>query len=91
MFPCPHCGKPIDVGPPANVAWYKYDPGGVRVSLGCGTLILIAIIVAMFSRSGDESDAIRGLQRELQRLEHKIDSIQMKLEIEAQADPENDN
>ena len=59
MFPCPHCGKGIDVGQPPDVPWYKYDPGGTRVSLGCGTLILIAIIVGMFSGVGDDSDAIR--------------------------------
>jgi hypothetical protein len=78
MFTCPHCGKAIEAGPPAEVPWWKYDPGGRRVSLGCGTLILIAVIVAMFSRVGDESDAIRDLQKDIQTLEKKIDSIQVK-------------
>ena len=92
MFPCPHCGKSIDVGPPADVPWYKYaPPGGARVSLGCGTLIFIAIIVAMFSRSGDESDAIRALQKEIQTLEQKIDNIGVKPEVPAQADPGGNN
>ena len=76
MFPCPHCGKGIDVGKPPDVSWYKYDPGGTRVSLGCGTLILIAIIVAMFSGVGDESEAIRDLQKEVQTLEQKIDDLE---------------
>ncbi len=76
MFPCPHCGKAIEIGRPPTVAWYQYDPGGTRVSLGCGTLILIAIIVAMFSRVGDESDAIRALQQEIQTLEKKIDDLE---------------
>ena len=78
MFPCPHCGKTIDVGPPAKVSWWQYDPGGARVSLGCGTLILIAIIVAMFSRGGDETDAIRALQKDIQSLEQKIDRMEVK-------------
>ncbi len=75
MFACPHCGKAINVGPPADVPWYKYDPGPSRVSLGCGTLILIAIIVAMFSRGDDESNEIRALQRQVQSLEQKIDKL----------------
>lgn len=92
MFPCPHCGKAIEVGPPEEVPWYKYDPGGARVSLGCGTLILIAIIVAMFSGRGDESQAIRALQAEIQTLEQKIDdNIGAIPEVGAQADPEEDN
>jgi len=66
-------------------------PGGARVSLGCGTLIFIAIIVAMFSRSGDESDAIRALQKEIQTLEQKIDNIGVKPEVPAQADPGGNN
>ena len=70
MFPCPHCGKTIEVGPPAKVQWWRYDPGGGRMSLGCGTLFLIAIIVAMFSRGGD--DAIRALREDVQALEQKI-------------------
>ena len=91
MFPCPHCGKAIDVGPPAKVSWWKYDPGGARVSLGCGTLILIAIIVAMFSRGGDETDAIRALRKDIQTLEQKIDRIEVKLVAAHQAVPEHDN
>jgi len=91
MFPCPHCGKAIDVGPPAKVSWWKYDPGGARVSLGCGTLILIAIIVAMYSRGGDETDAIRALRKDIQTLEQKIDRIEGKLVAAHQAVPEQDN
>lgn len=86
MFPCPHCGKPIDVGPPADVPWYQFDPGGARVSLGCGTLILIAIIVMIFSGGGDHSEAVRGLQKEIQRLEQKIDDIGVQPAGAAQAD-----
>lgn len=77
MFPCPHCGKTIDVGPPAKIPWWQYDIGGPRASLGCGTLILIAIIVAMFSRSGSD-DIVRALRKDLQLLEQKIDRIEVK-------------
>ena len=91
MFPCPHCGKAIEVAPPEDVPWYKYDPGGARVSLGCGRLILIAIIVAMFSGSRDESDAIRALQQEIQTLEQKIDdNLRAKPELAAPAAPVED-
>ncbi len=78
MFPCPHCGKPIDVGPPTDAAWWRYERGGTQASLGCGTLILIAIIVAMFSRGDDESAEIRALQRSIQTLEEKIDRLAAK-------------
>lgn len=75
MLPCPHCGKAISIGPPPDVPWYQYDPGRSRVSLGCGTLILIAVIVAMFSRGGDEAQAIRDLQQAIKTLEQKIDDF----------------
>ena len=91
MFPCPHCGKAIDVGPPAKVSWWKYDPGGARVSLGCGTLILIAIIVAMSSRGGDETGAIRVLRKDIQALEQGIETIEVKPVAVHQAVPEQDN
>ena len=87
MFPCPHCGQPIESGPQAKVAWYHYDSGRPNVSLGCGTLILIAIIVAMFSRGGDESNAIRALHKEIQVLETKIDGIAPKPALPAEVIP----
>ncbi len=40
--------KAIEVESPAKVPWWRYDPGQ-NASLGCGTLIIIAIIVAAFS------------------------------------------
>lgn len=79
MFQCPHCGKAIEVEPPAEVPWYKYEPHR-GVSLGCGTLILIAIIVMIFSNAGGNDGAIRELQKEIQTLEQKIDSIAAKQE-----------
>jgi hypothetical protein len=77
MFACPHCGKTIDVGPGSRVSWWQYDSGGPNVSLGCGTLILIAIIVAIFS--GDNKGDIRALRRDVQALEKKIDAMDAKL------------
>lgn len=69
---CPYCGKTIDLGPSAKVPWWR-DSGGPRASLGCGTLILIAIIVALFSRGDNE--AIRNLRKDIKALEKKIDKI----------------
>jgi hypothetical protein len=83
MFPCPHCGKAIEVGPAAKVPWWQYDSGGPNVSLGCGTLILIAIIVAIFS--GGNKDEIRALRNDFQALEKKIDKIDVKLVAPAEA------
>ena len=79
MFQCPHCGKSIEVESPGEVPWYRYEPGG-GVSLGCGTLILIALIVMIFSGGGDDSGAIRALQSEIQSLEQKIDDLDGKLD-----------
>lgn len=47
------------------------------VSLGCGTLILIAIIVMMFSNSSDND-----VERELKRL--RTDVGELKRAVEAQ-------
>ena len=77
VFSCPHCGKPIEVTPQAKVPWWRYDPGGTPVSLGCGTLILIAIIVAMFS--GNAGSGVRQLRSDIQALERKIDDLQLKI------------
>lgn len=74
MFPCPHCGEPIEVETPRDVPWYK-DENGRNVSLGCGTLVIIAIIVAVFSGDGDDSNEIRALGKQIQSLEEKIDEL----------------
>jgi|688.fasta_scaffold138958_5 hypothetical protein len=76
MFRCPHCGKAIEDGEQGNVPWWQYNQGSARVSLGCGTLILIAIIVAIFSRGNDK--AIEALRTDIQALERKIDQLQFK-------------
>ena len=48
------------------------------VSLGCGTLILIALIVMMFSGRGD-----RGLQRDVQALRAEV--AELKKSVDAQS------
>ncbi len=76
---CPHCGKPIKSGRRDSVPWWRYDPGGPTVGLGCGTLIIIAIIVSIFSRSKDASDEIRSLRTDVQNLDKKIDALQISV------------
>ena len=53
-----------------------------NVQLGCGTLILIAIIVMVFS-GGNDSKNLRGqldeVDRKIDRLEKKIDDLSEKL------------
>jgi hypothetical protein len=76
MFPCPHCHKPIEIGiaPDGKVPWYKFEPGNAQVSLGCGTLLLIAIIVA-FCSGGISDTEFESLRRDIERLEKKIDAL----------------
>lgn len=48
-----------------------------KVQLGCGTLILIALIVIIFSDRGDEKKlarAVEELSAKIDRLEKKIDA-----------------
>ena len=76
MFPCPHCHKPIEIGigPDGKVPWYKFDPGNPKVSLGCGTLVLIGIIVA-FCSGGIGSRDLDDLRRDIRNLEKKVDAL----------------
>jgi hypothetical protein len=72
MFVCPHCGKELDVSPRPQVPWWKYDPGPTA-NLGCGTLILIVIIVGIFSSRDTQS--VARVEREVQSLREKVDLI----------------
>jgi hypothetical protein len=90
MFPCPHCGKAIELGPPAKMSWWQYDSGRAQASLGCGTLILIAIIVAIFSRGGDNDHAIGELRKDIQSLKKSIERIQVNSVAAQRADPKQD-
>ena len=56
------------------------QPGKVTdrtVQLGCGTLILIAIIVLLFSGRGE----VEELQREMSQLEQQLAQINSKLDL----------
>jgi tetrahydromethanopterin S-methyltransferase subunit B len=54
-----------------------------KAQLGCGTLIVIAIIVLIFSGGRDSSKLrreVRELSEKIDRLERKIDDLSAKLE-----------
>ena len=58
------------------------QPQEVRASLGCGTLILIAIIVILFSGHKDHDkleNEIRDLTREVQSLKQEVSSLRNEL------------
>ena len=55
---------------------------GVKAQLGCGTLIIIAIIVAVFSGRGDVEglhDEVSALRDQVTRLETKVDTLNARL------------
>jgi len=51
------------------------NDSNTTVSLGCGTLILIAIIVAIFSNGSDLSNDIRRLRSEVRDLKQEVQSL----------------
>ena len=75
MFPCPHCHKPIEIGigPDGKTPWYK-DPGNPKVSLGCGTLILIGIVVAICS-GGISDKELEVVRNDIRRVEKRIEDL----------------
>lgn len=75
MPACPHCGQEIEPTTPPSVPWWKPDLAQHGVNLGCGSLILIAIIVALCSGGGGLSTRIENLDRDVQKLESKIDEL----------------
>jgi hypothetical protein len=72
---CPQCGKSFDV-PKPKVPWWKYQPEGPTVGLGCGTLLLIGLIVAIFSRSGldDLQMRVSGMRTSIEELKKASDA-----------------
>ena len=57
-----------------------------KVSLGCGTLILIALIVLIFSNSGtkDNTRQLNEIKTELSRLREDMANLRRTIEAERQ-------
>jgi hypothetical protein len=72
---CPHCGKSFDAPKPEVLGW-KYKTEGPTVGLGCGTLLLIGLIVAIFSRPGlDElKSRVSGMSTSIEELKKASDA-----------------
>jgi hypothetical protein len=79
MPTCPHCGQAIEAPEAPKVPWWKLDLREHGVNLGCGSLILIAIIVAVCSGGGGLSGRIDGridrLDSDIQKLENRIGDL----------------
>ena len=75
MLVCPHCSQEIELKAPEKVwvSWWNKPIGGPSVSLGCGTLIIIAIIVGVFSGTNDISGDVF-------RLSQKVDALTVLVE-----------
>ncbi len=75
MPTCPHCGREIEAVDPPPVPWWKLDLAPHTVNLGCGSLILIALIVAFCSGGFGASGKIDRLDANIQRLEKSVDEL----------------
>ena len=73
MLVCPHCNQEIEFKALKKVSWWNKPIGGPSVSLGCGTLIIIAIIVGVFSGTNDISGDVF-------RLSQKVDALTVLVE-----------
>ena len=62
MFPCPHCGNTIDVGPKKRTPWWAVD---------VGPFIKFVIVMALFGGIRNVNDSIRSLAERISRLEGK--------------------
>lgn len=66
------------------------EQAGNKVQLGCGTLIIIALIVMLFS-GGKDSKRLRNemdvLNQKIDRLEKKIDDLSERLSRQPTAAP----
>jgi outer membrane murein-binding lipoprotein Lpp len=58
--------------------WWKYDAGNPTVSLGCGTLLAIGVIVALCS-GGISKSQFNDLRGDLRRLENKVEAVDASL------------
>jgi hypothetical protein len=64
--------------------------GDNKVQLGCGTLIVIALIVMIFSGGRDVDKLSRQLDdmsRQLDRLEKKVDDLAQRVSRQASSQP----
>jgi hypothetical protein len=75
MSTCPHCGQETEAVKPPKSSWWRSDLASHGVNLGCGSLILIAIIVAICSGGGGLSNHLDRLDTDVQKLEKKIDQL----------------
>ena len=58
-----------------------------KTTLGCGTLIIIAIIVMIFSGNSDKSE-MKKLQNKIDDLDRKIDAVRGDIERSRYAAPQ---
>ncbi|NJL40586.1 MAG: hypothetical protein HC899_30455 [Leptolyngbyaceae cyanobacterium SM1_4_3] len=56
----------------------------IKIQVGCGTLILIALIVLIFSGSGSENRDLSSLRNDIWAVSPKLDRIEQKLEVLSQ-------
>ena len=56
------------------------DNRSQKVQLGCGTLILIALIVLFFSSNGSNRNA--NLENEIHNLQSQIDKLQHSIDLQ---------
>lgn len=79
MAKCSQCGQQVSIWSRDlfTGACPKCQAGGARpASLGCGTLILIALIVLIFSRGGthDIEVEVRGLRSDVGELKKAVEA-----------------
>ena len=85
MFRCPHCDQPINLAPtiqsPPESVWVSLTRK--PVSLGCGSLLAIAIIVAVCS--GVSNRGVSEVRSDIRNLYDKIESLeQLVLELKVE-------
>ena len=56
-----------------------------EVSLGCGTLILIALIVIIFSKGGDKTQ-LEAIDKKLNSIEQRLERIEKPLPVAKKVD-----
>ena len=66
MFPCPHCGNTINVGPKKRTPWWAVDAGPF-IKFG----IKFGIVMALFGGIKNVNDSIQSLAERISRLEGK--------------------